>query len=113
MSERWWRKYFLPVSTLFRRKGPPQVEAARLAEPAGSPQLDAKMLQGLVESIFTTHEEELDCSGCFEQVDAFAEMVLAGKNAAEAMPLVQEHLDRCSDCRAEFEIFLDALRAIA
>ena len=113
MSERWWRKYLLPVSTLFRRKATPMVALARLDEPASSPQLDAEMLQGLVESIFSTHEDELDCGGCFEQVDAFAEMVLAGKNAAEAMPLVQEHLDRCSDCRAEFEVLLDALEAIA
>ena len=38
-------------------------------------------------------------------------LVLAGKNAAEAMPLVQDHLDRCMDCREEFEALLRALRA--
>jgi len=50
----------------------------------------------------------------FGQTDAalknFAPAVdQAGKNAAEAMPLVQEHLDRCNDCREEFEALLAAL----
>ena len=41
----------------------------------------------------------------------FAELHLAGKNAAEALPLVQDHLDRCGNCREEFEALLTALRA--
>ncbi len=40
-------------------------------------------------------------------------MHLAGKNAAEALPLVQDHLERCGDCREEFEALLAALQAEA
>jgi predicted anti-sigma-YlaC factor YlaD len=40
-------------------------------------------------------------------------MELAGKNAAQAMPLVQDHLERCDDCREEFEALLAALRALS
>jgi hypothetical protein len=40
-------------------------------------------------------------------------MTLAGKNAAEAMPLVQDHLERCRDCREEFKALLAALRSLA
>ena len=36
---------------------------------------------------------------------------LAGKNAAEAMPLVQDHLNRCMDCREEFHALLLALQS--
>ena len=46
-------------------------------------------------------------------MDRFVEMELAGKDAAEAMPLVQDHLERCWPCREEFEALLAALGALA
>jgi predicted anti-sigma-YlaC factor YlaD len=61
----------------------------------------------------TTRPDEIGCDECFEHVDRFVEMRLAGKKAAEAMPLVQDHLDRCNDCREEFEALLTALRALS
>jgi predicted anti-sigma-YlaC factor YlaD len=60
-----------------------------------------------------THQHELTCGECFNEVDRFAEMELTGKNAAEAMPLVKEHLERCGNCREEYEALLAALKAIA
>jgi len=75
--------------------------------------LDVDMLRGMVQEILSTRPDEVGCAECFEQLDRFVEMVLAGKNAAEAMPLVQDHLDRCADCRQEFEALLAALRAVA
>ena len=36
-----------------------------------------------------------------------------GKKASEAMPLVQEHLDRCPPCREEYEVLLEALKALS
>ena len=74
--------------------------------------LNLTLLKGLVRSILGTQDEEIDCGECFKHVDHFAELTLAGKNAAEALPLVQAHLDRCPDCRVEFEALLDALRAL-
>jgi predicted anti-sigma-YlaC factor YlaD len=44
-------------------------------------------------------------------VDRFIEMELSGLNAARAMPLVQEHLEMCGECREEFEALLASLRA--
>jgi hypothetical protein len=38
-------------------------------------------------------------------------MVLAGQDAAQAMPLVDHHLGRCRDCREEFDALLSALHA--
>jgi predicted anti-sigma-YlaC factor YlaD len=37
-------------------------------------------------------------------------MTLVGINAAEAMPLVQDHLEHCRECREEFEALLEALQ---
>ena len=42
--------------------------------------------------IAETREEEIGCDECFEEVDRFIEMELSGLDAAQAMPLVQEHL---------------------
>ncbi len=55
---------------------------------------------------------ELDCGECWEKVDRFAELTLSGKNAAEAMPLVQYHMDICPECKDEFEALLVAMQAI-
>jgi len=71
------------------------------------------MLKQMVQEILSTRPDEIGCETCFAQLDHFVEMTLAGKNAAEAMPLVQDHLERCTDCREEFEALLAALRALA
>ena len=50
-----------------------------------------------------TRSDELDCDSCFDQLDQFVELELAGLNATEALPLVSHHLSMCKDCRDEFE----------
>ena len=68
-------------------------------------------IKQMVQMIAGTRPDEIGCDECFEQLDRFAELVLACKNAAEALPLVQDHLNRCRDCHEEFEALLAALRA--
>lgn len=68
-------------------------------------------IAGMVRMVAGTRPDELSCDECFEQLDRFAELHLAGKSAAEALPLVQDHLDRCGDCREEFELLLASLQA--
>ena len=75
--------------------------------------LEPATLKQMVLSVLSTRPDEIGCNECFEQLDRFVEMELAGKSAAEAMPLVQDHLERCRDCREEFEALLAALRALA
>ena len=75
--------------------------------------LSLDILKKMVRGIAATKLDEIGCEECFEQVDAFVELKLQGKNAAEAMPLVQDHLDRCNGCREEFEALLDCIRATA
>ena len=71
--------------------------------------LDPNILKKLVRKVITTRSDEIGCDACFEQLDRFAELELAGRNAAEAMPLVYDHLQRCDDCREEFRALLDVL----
>ena len=65
----------------------------------------------LLGEIAETREVEIGCDECFKQVDRFVEMKLSGLNTAQAMPLVQEHLEICGECREEFEALLLALGA--
>ena len=74
--------------------------------------LNREMLRDMVQGILSTRPDEIGCEECFALVDRFVDLHLAGKDAAAAMPLVQDHLERCIDCRAEFEALLQALRAL-
>lgn len=73
--------------------------------------LNPEDLGKLARALDMTREEELACDECFEELDRFVEMELAGLDAAAAMPLVQDHLYKCDDCREEYEALLGALRA--
>jgi hypothetical protein len=74
--------------------------------------VEPTQVKRMVRAILTTHEDEIGCDDCFEEVGRFVEMTLAGKDAAEAMPLVADHLQRCRDCREEYEALLRVLRAL-
>ena len=75
--------------------------------------LDPAALKQMVRVVLSTRSDEIGCEECFDQLDRFVEMTLAGKDAAEAMPLVHDHLERCRDCREEFEALLEVLRGLA
>jgi hypothetical protein len=64
----------------------------------------------LVRIVAETHETEIGCDECFEQLDSFAEISVSGAEASFAMPLVGDHVDKCADCRSKFEALLRALR---
>ena len=67
----------------------------------------------MARGIATTRPDEIGCAECFEQMDQFVDLTLAGQAASQAMPLVQDHLTRCGDCREEFEALLAAVSAIS
>jgi deoxycytidylate deaminase len=72
--------------------------------------IEAQRIKQMVRNILTTRPDEIGCDECLEQLDRFVEMELVGKNAAQALPLVQDHLERCRDCHEEFEALLTAVR---
>ena len=73
--------------------------------------LSLEVLKKMVRAVAATKTDEISCDECFEELDQFVELKLQGKNAAEAMPLVEDHLNRCNGCREEFEALLDCIRA--
>lgn len=72
--------------------------------------LGGNLIRSLVDMAMASRADEISCDECGERLAEFAELTLAGKSAAEAIPLVQNHLDRCTECREEFEALLLVLQ---
>jgi hypothetical protein len=52
---------------------------------------------------------EIGCDECFEHVDRYVDLQVAGHDADAAVPGLRAHLDGCPACREEYE----SLRALA
>ncbi len=52
---------------------------------------------------------ELSCEECFEQLDRYVELSLAGGRAEERVPGMRAHLEGCPACAEDYE----SLRALA
>lgn len=74
--------------------------------------LDRDELNKLTRAVLETSEHELGCDECLEEVDDFVELKLAGLDAVAATPLIHNHLQKCGDCREEFEALLTAVRSM-
>jgi hypothetical protein len=46
---------------------------------------------------------EVGCEVCFDELDRYVELELAGRDAATAIPGLREHLAGCPACREEHE----------
>lgn len=66
-------------------------------------------LHWLLRQVDQTKAHEIACDEAYQSMDQFAESRARGEDAGRLMPLVQQHLDLCPDCRAEFAVLLRAL----
>ena len=53
-------------------------------------------------------EPEIGCEACFDQLDRYVELELAGADVDAAIPGLRAHLEGCPACREEHE----SLRAL-
>ncbi len=74
-------------------------------------QIPIDKLKTMVRGVARTKEIEYSCDDVYQLLDEFTEAVVQGKDVAQLMPLVQQHLELCPDCRDEFEALLRVLRA--
>jgi hypothetical protein len=56
-------------------------------------------------------EEELGCEACFELLDRYVELELAGEDADAAVPGLRAHLEGCPACREEHDSLYALVRA--
>jgi len=74
--------------------------------------LNIDVLKKIISKIPQTHENEIGCDECFDELHTFAEMELEGKSPEKVMPLIREHLDNCGECRQEYQALLDAIKLL-
>ncbi len=64
----------------------------------------SEMMQKMMAMLSNTQDVELTCDDVFAVFDQFAELAARGENVAQLMPLIQQHLDMCEDCRDEYKV---------
>ena len=62
----------------------------------------------LVARLLGPSEPEVGCDVCFDELDRYVELELAGADTDAAVPGLRAHLDGCPACREEHE----SLRAL-
>jgi hypothetical protein len=53
---------------------------------------------------------EVSCETCFEELDRYVELEVAGADADATVPGMAEHLEGCPACREEHESLLALVR---
>lgn len=69
-------------------------------------------IKNIIKAASNAHPGEIGCNDCFDKLHEFAKMELEGKSPQEVMPLVEDHLKKCGDCREEYETLLEVLRIV-
>ena len=69
---------------------------------------DRPDLKQALERLLGPAEPEISCDQCFEQLDRYVALELAGADADAAVPGLRAHLVGCPACREEHE----SLRAL-
>ena len=64
----------------------------------------------MVENLVGPTAAELSCEQCFEVLDSYVELELAGA-VADRMPLMRAHLRGCSACRDDYDSMIALLLA--
>ena len=71
--------------------------------------MEHRDLNQVVGRLLGPAEPEIGCDVCFEELDRYVELEVAGKNADAAIPGLRAHLDGCPACREEHESLLALL----
>lgn len=74
--------------------------------------LKPEVIKKIVDSALSARNVEIGCDDCSERLAEFAEHALRNRRLSDALQLVSDHLERCPDCREEFDALMSALRSI-
>ena len=61
--------------------------------------LQPEDLRKIIQQILSEDTSEIGCTECFNVLDQFAEIKLAGNVPGIIMPTVQDHLNHCENCQ--------------
>ena len=94
---------------ILRIFGSKKQKTASVGMPAGQ----SKKMQKMMAMLSNTREVELTCDEVFALLDQFTELAAQGEDVRKLMPLVQQHLDMCGDCREEYKVLANILQGTA
>jgi hypothetical protein len=60
-------------------------------------------LKQTIRRVLGPAEPEVGCDTCFEELDRYVELEVAGRDADAAIPGLRAHLDGCPACREDHE----------
>jgi hypothetical protein len=63
--------------------------------------------EGLLRALLGPEGPQLSCEECFEQLDRYVELELAGADADQAVPGMRAHLEGCPACHDDHESLRD------
>jgi predicted anti-sigma-YlaC factor YlaD len=63
----------------------------------------------LFEALLGPEEPEVGCDACFDELDRYVELELAGADADAQVPGMRAHLAGCPACREEYQSLLALL----
>ncbi|HKH17884.1 MAG TPA: hypothetical protein VKA57_10190 [Solirubrobacteraceae bacterium] len=66
-------------------------------------QHDPSPTADLLARLLGPSEPELTCDQCFERLDGYVELELAGRDADAAVPGMRAHLQGCPACREDHD----------
>ena len=72
-------------------------------------ELPSEAVLGFLRVLESVREEDVPCDEIYARIDEYVEREVDGKDAAQLMPLIREHLDICSECCEEYEALLHVL----
>jgi len=65
----------------------------------------------LIDCLHHSNEGGCDCETAYIEFECLAEQAAQGFDIHDILPQVATHLDRCPDCREEFEALVAIVRA--
>ncbi len=74
--------------------------------------LNSEQVGKLLKLIQQTHESEMSCQACLDELDKYTQRILDGEAIDGVLGAVRRHLDACPCCKGQFQLVLDTLDAI-
>jgi hypothetical protein len=68
------------------------------------------MSRDLIRRLLGPRGPEVGCDECFDELDRYVELELAGADADAAVPGLRAHLDGCPACREDHDSLVALLR---
>ncbi len=90
------------LRALLRRQSSPDTASTEAA-------LDEKGVERLMRLLCETRDDELSCEDVFNCLDEYVDCLEAHQEMGGKKPLVEHHLNLCTDCRDQLDALVHAL----